>query len=67
MFYGAHNSALNRRITAQADRTLKGATPTDLPVEQPTTFEFVINVRAAHAFGLTFPPHVLAQVSEIVG
>jgi putative tryptophan/tyrosine transport system substrate-binding protein len=66
MAYGANQLSIRRRAASQVDRILKGAKPADLPVEQPTTFDFVINAKTAQALGLTIPPHVLAQATEVI-
>jgi putative tryptophan/tyrosine transport system substrate-binding protein len=55
-----------RRAAAYVDKILKGASPADLPVEQPMTFDFVINLRTAEALDLTIPPHVLLQATELI-
>jgi putative tryptophan/tyrosine transport system substrate-binding protein len=66
MAYGPKYSDLYRRTGYYVDRIIKGANPADIPVEQPTTFEFVINIKAAQALGLTIPPHVLLQATEVL-
>jgi putative tryptophan/tyrosine transport system substrate-binding protein len=66
MAYGASFSHLTRRAAYYVDRILKGAAPADLPVEQPREFDFVINLKTAHALGLTIPQHVLLQATEVI-
>jgi putative ABC transport system substrate-binding protein len=57
---------LGRRAAQYVDTILKGAKPADLPVEQPREFDFAINLKAAQALGLTIPPHVLLQATEVL-
>ena len=64
--YGVNRPSLYRRAGAYVDRILKGANPAELPVERPTTFDLVINLGTAQALGLTFPPPVLQQATELI-
>jgi ABC-type uncharacterized transport system substrate-binding protein len=66
MSYGPSYPELFRRIAVQMDKVLKGAKPADIPVEQPTKFEFVINLKTAKQIGLTIPPNVLARADKVI-
>ena len=64
--YGPSQLAQFRRAATHVDKILKGAQPGDVPVEQPTTFDFIINLKAAQALGLSVPPSVLQQATEVI-
>jgi putative ABC transport system substrate-binding protein len=66
MTYNVNYNDLFRRAATFVDKILKGAKPADLPVEQPTKFEFIINLKAVKQIGLTIPPNVLVRADRVI-
>jgi putative ABC transport system substrate-binding protein len=66
MSYGPSFAQMYRRSAAYVDKIIKGAKPADLPMEQPTKFELVVNIQAAKALGLVFPPSLLLRADDVI-
>jgi len=66
MSYGPNSADLWRRAGTYVDKILKGERLGDLPVEQPTRFDLIVNLKTATALGITFPPSILAQAEEVI-
>jgi putative ABC transport system substrate-binding protein len=66
MTYGPNSGTVFRRLAVYVDKMLKGARPGELPIEQPTTFELIINLKTARSIGLVVPPMLLARATDVI-
>jgi len=66
MSFGTNIADQFRRAAVYVDKILKGTKPSDLPVEQPTTFDIAVNIKAAKALGLTMPPEIMVQATRVI-
>jgi putative ABC transport system substrate-binding protein len=66
MSYGTNLAANYHRAAYYVDRILKGAKPNDLPIEQPMTFELVVNLKTAKSLGITLPPQIMVQATRVI-
>jgi putative ABC transport system substrate-binding protein len=66
MAYAASQAELWRRAAVYVDKILRGANPADLPIEQPMTFDFVVNLKTARELGIIFPNEIMLQVTEVI-
>ena len=64
--YGVNNYSLYRRLTGYVDKILKGANPAEMPVEEPTEYDFTVNLKTAKALGITLPPSILLRATEVI-
>ena len=66
MSYGTNSADLYQRVATYVNKILKGAKPAELPIEQPTKFDFIVNLKTAKQIGVTIPPNVLARADRVI-